>query len=482
MYLTKRQRYLYPAVLILLPILLVCLRVDFLMILIMECLACFLLLCSHDFSSHVFFIFFLLSLFGFLISGDLFEEIFGREYWIRFGEAETLHARISILLSLLGLGIGYFILYYVFYKKEARRYPEEPAICQPKHSFRKAAMWLYILAYVFLMINTVNQIIFVKSYGYVAYYTSYTSILPTWLCKVGELTPIALCAFLATMPTKKQCRYILLSYALYACTAMFVGARGSLVYNLVFLACYMLFRNGRKNNDGEIWIHKSTIVAAVIFIPFMLVFFNLWDYIRLGKEIEFTSLVDSFIDFFVNIGASSKVIKYGYQYRNEIGESFRFFSFGDTLNYFKYGKLFNFSTPENIVPVHSARFALEGHSFDSYLSYLVMPDRFLAGEGLGSSYIAVLFADFGYLGIVIGSVLYGAVFALYKKIGGKNYLFTVILLYMYLSLIKAPRGSYDGFLSLVINITFWVAILGILVLARIFDIYEKKKRSVRHED
>lgn len=106
-----------------------------------------------------------------------------------------------------------------------------------------------------------------------------------------------------------------------------------------------------------------------------------------------------------------------------------------------------------------------------------MKDEFLAGQGTGSSYIAVLFADFGYIGVFVGNLLYGAIFALYKKIGGKSYLLSVILLYMFLTFLMTPRASYDGPFSVIINVSFWVAVGAISLFALIF---EKMKRRARY--
>ena len=50
---------------------------------------------------------------------------------------------------------------------------------------------------------------------------------------------------------------------------------------------------------------------------------------------------------------------------------------GDILNYFKYGRTFTWLTGINAPSIHSETFALEGHSFDAFISYMFMKTEFL---------------------------------------------------------------------------------------------------------
>lgn len=450
----------------LLPIILYLLGLDIYIVLATEVLAILIYRCLKDISSNIWFFCFLLSFFVFLMSGDIFSELFENYYYINFSEEATRHCWIAILISLIFLYFGYIT------KRKPSQYKIKTAFSSiDVTKIQNSAKLLFYITFCILLFNTLDKIQFVARYGYVAYYMSYNSILPSTIAELGDFTPIALCVFLATFPRKKDARFPIALYFVYAILSLVIGARGGLVYNAVFLIGYMIYRNSHDKN-GEVWISKKIIVLLCISVPFVLVFLFLYGYIRLNQDVVYKSFGDTLVDFFVNIGASSKAIKFGYECKDTI-ETFKFYSLGDTLNYFKYGKLFNLLDLGKIPSIHSAQFALEGHSFDSYLSYQFMHDKYLAGEGMGSSYIAVLFADFGYIGIALGSFIYGRLFKAISYLNVNSWLSTSIKLYCFLLLIKAPRGSYDSFLGGIININFWVVILGIVFISR----YVKGKKD-----
>lgn len=443
----------------LLPIILYLLGLDILTVLATEVLAVLICRCFKDISSNIFFICFLLSFFIFLMSGDIFSELFGKYYYLRFSEEATRHCWIAILIGLIFLYFGYIT------KRRPAQYKLKTAFSSMDVSkIQNSAKLVFYITFCILLFNTLDKIQFVARYGYVTYYMSYDSILPSVIAEVGDFAPIALCVFLATFPGKKDARSPIVLYFVYAILSLLIGARGGLVYNAVFLIGYMIYRNSHDKN-GEVWLSKKIIVLLCISVPFVLVLLFLYGYVRLNQDVVYESFGDTLVDFFVNIGASSKAIKYGYECKDTI-EKFKFYSLGDTLNYFKYGKLFNLLDLGKIPSIHSAQFALEGHSFDSYLSYQFMSDKFLNGEGMGSSYIAVLFADFGYIGIAVGSFIYGRLFKAMSYLNENSWLSTSIKLYCFLLLIKAPRGSYDSFIGGIININFWVIILGIVFMSQ----------------
>ena len=257
---------------------------------------------------------------------------------------------------------------------------------------------------------------------------------------------------------------------------MFAGSRGVLIYNIMFLLGYIFYRNYR-DHDKEVWIAKKSIVALCLSVPFLFVFLFLYGYVRLGENVTYNSFGDTLVSFFINIGSSSTVIKYGYEYQDSI-EGLRWFSLGDTLNYFKYGKLFNLFDSGNIPSTHSAEFALQGHSFDSFISYQFMRIQYLNGEGSGSSFIATLFADFGYVGVAIGSMIYGIIFKRISFLNNNQWLSTAIKLYIYLFMIKSPRGSYDSFLGAIVNMKFILILLFIYLIAASLESNNIKKNGI----
>lgn len=463
---TPQQFIMLVLLLLICPILMIFAGVDYLLVLVIEIFQLCFVYCLLAYESNVFFLAFLVSFFVFLISGDLVEQLTEKRYWLQFDTEVNNHAHICILISLIFIFIGY-----VFTKKPKEQTIDDVSVDRVYY-LKHISKILYYSTYTILIFNTFNKIVFVSVSGYVAYYVSYNPILPNFIVQIGDLAPIALCSFLVTMPSKKEAKLPLILFFIYAVSGLLVGQRGALVYNATFIIAYLIYRN--KTDKGlETWIGKKTILVLILSIPAMIVFLYAYGFTRVGVEYSFNSVLDTILSFFVNVGASSKVIKEGYIYNGEI-EGFKFYSLGDTLNYFKYSRLFTVFTGVVVPSAHSAEFALQSHSFDAFISYQFMRTNFLRGQGAGSSFIACLFADFGYLGVGIGSFFYGYIFKKISSINSNKWLTSTMKLYAMLYLIKAPRGSYDGAIGAIINVTFIFTMTLIRLLATI-----KKKSAVQ---
>lgn len=446
---------------LILPLCLSLLHVNGLLILNVMLWILVIILCSSRFNDNIFFVAFLFSFFIFLISGDLAEEIFGIYYYRRFDSDAIIHAHISIAISLVFLFAGFSI------KSHRRNFKVKLVRSIDTLSddskevyircLRCISKYIFLATFAILFIDTVYKAYYVSIHGYISYYTTYRSFLPTIVVEIGEFAPVAFCVFLATFPSKKECKPILVLYILYAVIGIIVGQRGAFIYNTVFVIAYLFYRNKHYNN-GEVWMKKGYVILMICAFPFLLVALFLYGYVRVGNDIVYTSFSETLIKFFVNIGSSSQIIKDGFVHRNQLTD-FKFYSLGGILNYFKYGRLFNLFSSSSIPAAHTAQYALEGHSFTEMISYLSMTSGYLSGEGAGSCFIAELFADFGYIGIAIGSAIYGFFFKSLAVMKKENWLSTTLKLYMMLNMLKAPRGPYDDFLASIININFILLII-----------------------
>ena len=430
------------------------------------CVLC--LLCLKDFGRNCFFFFFLASFFVFLMSGEIAEVLFDRHYYMQFDADAVLHSHRCILISLVFILIGYRFTAPVSRVNRALKpvflFSDRAVISR----VAQVSRWVFWVAYSVLMINTVDTVIFVMRYDYVAYYTQYDPFLPMLIGEVGDFAPIALCVFLATRPSKKRALPVMAAYMGYALLSLLIGARGPLIYTAVFMVAYCFYRNYTDRKKGVVWIPKLAVVVMCAAVPFLLAFLFLYEYIRTGRPVEFESLGSAIVDFFVNIGSGSKIIKLGYVHRDQIPDM-RFYSLGGTLNYFKYGTLFNLFSLDSIPAAHSVEYATQSHAFTAILSYLHMPESFLAGHGTGSCYIAELFADFGYLGVALGSAVYGWFFKKLSSLRVQNWLLAGAKLYVFFEFLEAPRAGYDGFISDILNVNFIAVIVFIGGLAFFLD-------------
>lgn len=422
--------------------------------------------CISDYSKNIFFICFLCSFFVFLISGDYAEYIFDEHYYRKYTKEAIVFAHKAICISIIFMAVGYFLTKVKSINDETKK---NVIIDQKLENYfiaiRIGSLIIFYFTIGIMIADRIYAAIFVFTNGYFSYYISYTSFLPNVIVQLGDFAPMVLCFFLSTFPSKRECKWPIRFYLLYAIIGFVVGQRGVLVYNAVFIIGYYLYRNTHYNDDDTVWISRSFLNVIILLIPFAIVGLMAYGYIREGNAVVYDSLGNTIVSFFVNIGSSSMCIKYAYMYK-PIMPGFRLYSFGTLLNYFKYSPLFSWFNGIEQVAMHTAKYALQANNLDAFLSYSSMANRYLGGEGLGSSFIAELYMDFGYIGIALGSMIYGILF---KKISGLNrrkWIQTSCQLYVLLALMKAPRGTYGVFVSEIVNVTFIVAIIAVNFLAQ----------------
>src|SRR5690606_4837101 len=86
----------------------------------------------------------------------------------------------------------------------------------------------------------------------------------------------------------------------------------------------------------------------------------------------------------------------------------RFYSLGPVVEFVRY-RVLGLVTGETQLVGNTAERALEGHLFSHTVSYLAIPDVYVRGSGYGSSFVAELYVDGGYPGVLLGSMVIGAV-------------------------------------------------------------------------
>ena len=271
---------------------------DIWMILSVAMIMLLIFMCLKNINANAFFFFFLVSFFIYLMSGDIAELLFDKKYYIQFGKEAVVHTHICLFVSLVSIWIGYI---FTSSKKHMTRFEtigESRMTPTMVDKVKSASKYIYYIAYIILLVNTVDTVRFVAVNGYVAYYTSFDPILPSIIIEIGEFAPIALCVFLATFPSKKESSFIIKSYILYAFLTLFIGSRGGLIYNIIFILCYCFYRN-YTDRGHSVWISKRIITVLVLAVPFLLSFLFLYEYIRTGREVEFESFGETIVDFFV---------------------------------------------------------------------------------------------------------------------------------------------------------------------------------------
>ena len=114
-------------------------------------------------------------------------------------------------------------------------------------------------------------------------------------------------------------------------------------------------------------------------------------------------------DLFYKQGVSFRWLALGYGAIPFLPHNgFTNYTFGSFIDYFCNGSIAQkFFGAVSLGSSNSLLKAQYGNNFSHHLSYILLGDEYLAGHGCGSSYLLEVFADYGYLGIVVFSLILG---------------------------------------------------------------------------
>lgn len=413
---------------------------------------------SIDFKNNIYFVLFLLSFFTFLMGGQLANALFGyRMTYVNSDEDYSFLSKI-ILLSLMSLSIGYIIGGRLFTPRKEKQYLNDSV--KEKNYRIISKMLFYIFAIPWFSV-LMEQVIIVRSLSYADYYT-FQSQLPFVFDFLSDACPFVFCFFLGTFPSKKEAKWPMLIVAAYAGISMFTGRRLYFVTYFLLLITYLLVRNKEGN---ELWITKRQILFIVVAIPVLIVFLYSYRYIRYGLAVQTESFFDSFVGFFAQQGYSANLIVTSKNYASIIPD--HPYSFAQTIRFVRMNPFTRYVLGLDYSQLYaktSAYSALNGGSFASLMSYLLMPTGYAKGLGTGTCYIAELYTDGGVLGVFLGNFIYGVIIKRIISLKKNRFFGNAIALYMFWNFLISPRYNYDRPFASFLSVSFIFTIITIFLL------------------
>lgn len=421
------------------------------------------------------------SFFVFLIGGHFVYEYFGLELKHYLGYEYYLHSNITMLVSLIFVLLGFLMNNHLTSKKlklETKRRKLNSFFDLPNINLIKLiAKFLFYITFIASMIILLDKVVFVIQNSYHQYYVNYRNTLPFIINVLGNMNIYFFYIFLATLPSKRETIFIFSIQLLYASLSLFTGRRTDFVITVVFLMFYFGFRHFKSEKKD--WINRKYIIRIIYALPVFFFLLYIFNFIRLGLNPTSISLNELFFGFFQQQGFSSSVIRLGLYHKDSLRHD-AFYSFFGLVKYFRTNSLFllfykpnyNFSYIGN-----SIDFALYGNSLAHSLSYIVLRN-YLSGFGVGSSYIAELYHDFGYFGIIFGNLIYGVIISKISALWMKTKTYNIWIMAVSFSLIesflKAPRWNFDIIFTQMISLGMWSSIFSVIVLYFIIQFLENK--------
>lgn len=436
-----------------------------------------------DLKNRAAYLVFLLAFFLFLLGGEFAELYLGYELEFSFPKDLDNHAYVCLLISLLFLHLGFCGLGKLLEKKKCSplasgEHSEDPKdsismkLKQPnpvwQEKMRQLAKWGMILAVIPWFWTILDAGLFTLEHGYLSYYTEYHSRVPTLVESISDLFTLFLFLYFATLPSKKACFIPMGLYLAHGVVALVTGRRISFGIAVLVLVFYVIFR--QHVNPKERWIDKKIIVIVLVVCPVIAILMYVQRYVRYGEAVQSANPIDIVFRLLSQQGTSINVIKFQKQFS---GDGLGCTSLYYTLHHLR-GSLLTrhiFDFPLEYYATRTINTVFRTNCLADYIMYMVSPRDYFAGYGLGTSYIAELYHDLSYIGVALGSVIYGALLrGLYSAKNFSFWKFTIGLL-MLEEFVILPRYGADVIFRPFYNLTR----LAVLVLVIMWMCVSKEK-------
>ena len=438
-----------------------------------------LLYSVSNLQKRILFLFFNLTFFLFLMGRPFIQGLKGLKWWSDYTDSAVFFSLIAIFSGLFFLQIGAILCDNIL-ERISRRTKEKVITHPPQADSSKASYYYYLqiisltmfyICMICYLYIEIEKLVFMNGRTYEDYYILYKTDVPFPIGTLATMMPYTLCFFLSTFPSKKQTFVPFVLYFLSAVPVFIIGVRNPIVLNSIFIFLYYYLRDyldsltQHCSRNRIKWIGKFEKRLLIILVPVALLGLAAYNYIREGTQISQTSFWDLFVDFVDKQGVSFKTLCLGYNALPDMPQGQRFYTFGGFIEYYFYGSLgqWLFGTPDLGIGNNMVR-ALQGHTFAHSMSYVAKPD-YLEGHGWGSSYLLEAYADFGWTGIVISSVLLGMVLIAFVYFFSQNWLGSSITLVCLTSIFFVPRAETTGWLLFLAQPHFWIAVLFCNIMA-----------------
>ncbi len=425
--------------------------------------------------TRIYFFMMHIMIFVFLLSRPVITMLRGEIWWQKYGEEHVAFALLVLSLSLLFLFLGAVVQGAKKNdSKENKTTLKEQHTLVYQKNLKIISLILFYFSAIFAVCLELEKLFFMHGKTYLEYYTSFQSQLPYVVYMLSTFAPYCLCAFLAMQPSKRECIIPLGIYWCLAIPQLIIGIRNPIMLRSIFILLYFFMRETLEKNKK--WIGKIEKGALLVGIPFVLCFMVAYSNIRVGESIVEKSIGETLVDFFYSQGVSFDVLAIGHATIPQLPErEFRNYTFGGIIDYFRYGsigqKLWGTVPIEN---GNNIRNAMESNSFAHNMSYISKGQKYLDGEGWGSSYLLETYVDYGYLGVVVFSFILGMFLiygtTLWKKRGIKLIIYLVILTQIFFM----PRSAATESINFLLTMQFWVSVLTCYIVAGLCcKVYEK---------
>lgn len=415
-----------------------------------------------DIKNRYLLIFFLISFFTFTMGQYYFPNNSNELYFTNYENSIIIYTLLMQYISLFSIIVGYFFLE-KFLKNKKISFSLNEKIFSNKIIF--LIFIIFIICFICSCITYIETGYRVMKYGYLVIYNGlHPTIIPSIISYLGNSTSVFLIILLIICNSKKIIGISLILYFINISLSLLTGVRGTFIIGVLFIIYYLIYYQGKYKYFSK-KIIKNFFVMIILVFPIMIIGLNIYNNTRNNLPIEHINVFAEFKSFFVNQGTSVNVISSAQKYEKNLKQS-------GTTNFVFGPLLYSFQNKVKILTFNHINtndlYTLENQKKNNLgvsLSILVLGyDRYSKGHGVGSQYIAELYIDYGYLGIIIFNLILGAYMCLIYRLSNHNWLIFGINLLSFSSIVYISRGQVMQLITSIASINFWCVIYFIVLL------------------
>lgn len=430
----------------------------------------------YNIKKRVIFFFLNVTMFTLLISRPLIATIRGSKFWY-FPYNNINFALTGVFFSLLFLFIGSLVAT-IFTKKVINKsilINQDTHEDEKTHLLRITSGVLYIISILSTLLINIEKYLYAKSTSYLEFHAGFTSHLPFFIKGFSLFSTFALCIFLATFPTKKRSITMLALYVLTTVPTFLMGSRNSLVLSFLFALVYVIMRSFYDKKES--WFGKKEGIIIGAMVPPGLFGLGIMNYLRAGESAP-KGIFSIIIDFFYKQGTTFDTLSIGYKFMDKLPFSeIKLYTFGPFLDALKYGvisqKLFGMRSMNEGNNYYRG---IASYQLANNLDYVSRWKDFFKGNGFGSSFILETYLDFGYIGVIISSFIFGVLTILFIVYFRKNKIFiNIFILTSLISFFFLPRDATLRWAVFILKPSFWMCVCFCYVGAFLLSKFKSKK-------
>lgn len=430
---------------------------------------------------RVLFFFFTIMLFTFMYSRPFISLIRGNNWWWYFEPESIQFSLTALFISTFLLYIGailYSVIEMKWFPKRENKANETPEKYKRRMILFVVSFLMFIACWACSTLIDVEKFLFVRGHSYEEFYVSYNTVAPLPIKALATMLPYSICFLLACKPRKKIVFPVLAFYVLGGIPTLLMGQRNTLVLRLLFALVYYIIQN--YNDERDKWLGKFEKFGIAIGTPLLLLLLGAYNYFRANTAVEAKGIISLIMDFFYKQGTQFDTLTSGYQYLDKIPFiETKSYTFGGFIDSFKHGFLAQkiFGAP-GLGNGNSPVKGMVSNSYAHNLAYVYRRDGYLAGNGNGGSYLLDVNADYGMLGIIVFSILFGIILIyLVRLFTTRGYFSSVFVLCCLSDIFWTPRGGATEWIQFLIKPSFIgsvIALIGGYLVFKKFNLLPEK--------